>query len=315
MEHIAATGYTVTAASKSAPKAEIEPPFHVRSLRGLSASFLLCFLQGRFKRFQLSSMGLPLILFFTILFSTLSTASVAAAETECWELVQNSLIAGKHRITVSPKAFKIQSVGNRYCIISKAPDWKVFVFNRYAKTIYETPAQGFKGNLSAGTGAFGGYLENLPILRRPREKSTYMHLPALVMHIENPNAKREAKRARTFSGVFLNTGEISSADYWMWDNPRINPNFQFVINRLYRLPPGAFPLKLVTVNADRETNTEADTISTRQIPYDEKYFEVPQHFKAVKDEIAVVNDSSRNNAVKNLINNWDNWGKIVETDK
>jgi len=251
----------------------------------------------------------------TILFSVVLSSAVIAAETECWELVQTSLITGKHRITVSPKAFKIQSIGNRYCIISKAPDWKVSVFNRYAKTIYETPTQGFKGNLAAGTGAFGGYLENLPILRRPRTKDSVMRLPSLLMHVDNPTVRKARKRSQGYSGVSLNTGDVLSADYWMWDNNRLAPSFQIVMNKLYRFPIGAIPLKFITVNSDKETNIEVDTLSVRQIPYDEKSFEVPKNFTVVKDELAIVNDSSRNRQVKNLIQNWDNWGKIVETGK
>lgn len=253
-----------------------------------------------------------------IFIATLSlsmSSNAFAAETQCWELIQTSLIAGKHRITVAPNAFKIQSIGNRYCIIAKAPDWKVSVFNRHAKTIYETPVSNFQGNLSAGTGTFGGYLENLPILRRPRVKNTYAHLPALLMHVDNPAPKRSPKKSRgkTFGGVFMNTGDILSADYWMWNNPQLSPNFQIVLNKLYRLPPGAVPLKFVTVNVEKETNNEVDTESARIVSYDEKTFEVPQNFTKVKEELAIVNDSSRNRAVKNLIQNWDNWGKIIDT--
>lgn len=231
-------------------------------------------------------------------------------------MIQSSLLAGKHRITVAPKAFKIQSIGNRYCIIAKAPDWKVFVFNRYAKTIYETPVQDFKGNLSAGTGTFGGYLENLPILRQPRVKDTVMHLPALLMHVDNPAPKRAQKKTgKSYGGVFMNTGDVLSADYWMWNNSQLSPNFQIVLNKLYRLPAGAIPLKFITVNVEKETNTEVDTQSVRIVPYDEKDFEVPQNFTKVKEELAIVNDQSRNRAVKNLIQNWDSWGKIIDTGK
>lgn len=111
----------------------------------------------------------------------------------------------------------------------------------------------------------------------------------------------------------MNTGDILSADYWMWNNPQLSPNFQIVLNKLYRLPPGAVPLKFVTVNVEKETNNEVDTESARIVSYDEKTFEVPQNFTKVKEELAIVNDSSRNRAVKNLIQNWDNWGKIIDT--
>jgi|GEM_PF-1721295 len=254
-------------------------------------------------------------LVFAICFFVSSATCARAAEPETWELVQTSLIAGKHRITVCPKAFKIQSIGNRYSIVSKAPDWKVTIFNPYAKLIFETELRDFKGNMAAGTGTFGGYLENLPILRQPRTKDTLLNLSVLTMHVNNPAPRKAPKKNKTFSGVFLNTGDIMSADYWMWNNPQLPPAFLIVVNKLYRFPAGAMPLKFVTVNAEKETNSEVETSSARRIPYNEKTFMVPQHFTVVKEELAIVNDSGRNRAVKNLIQNWDQWGKIVETGK
>ncbi len=243
--------------------------------------------------------------------------SALGADSECWDLIQTSLITGKHRLIVSPKAFRIQSIGNRYTIVSKAPDWRVYLFNNSAKTIYSTAYEKFQGNLANGTGAFGGYLENLPILRRPRTKDVYAHLPALTMHIENPAAPQHGKKKKSmgYSGVAMNTGEVQTGDYWMWDNPNLPPSFQIVLNKLYRLPPGGVPLKFITVNTERETNIEVDTTSVKKIPYEEKLFVPPTGFTTVKEELSIVNDSSRNRAVKNLIQSWDQWGKIVDTDK
>lgn len=238
----------------------------------------------------------------------------AAAPEPCWELIQVNAISGKQRILVSPKAFKIESIGNRWVVMSKAPDWKVISYNAVARFAYTCPITKFKGNIASGSGAFGGYLEQLPVLK-VKGKETKVHgEPSLRRRIENPApAQAQKGRPKTFNTVFLNTGDILTADYWSWANPQLPVQLQTVLNRMYRMPEGAMPLRLITTNTDKETNVELDTKSLKVVPFDAKAFVPPANLRPVKDELEVVNDNRRQRQVKNLIQNWDQWGKIIDT--
>lgn len=255
---------------------------------------------------------------FALASKTSSACAAPPAQVECWELMQTSLLAGKFRVIVTPKAYRIESLGNRYIVVSKAPDWLVYAYNPLSKTVFQSNVKDFKGNLASGTGALGGYLENLPILRAAQKPTKYLGQASLKMHVENPKpAALETKaRNKNFNSVFFNTGEILSADYWTWTNPVVPATLPVVLNKMYKLPPGkSLPLKLLTTNTENETHLELDTSVIKQVPYDPKIFIVPANLTAVKEDLEVANDRRRQKAVKNLIQNWDEWGKIVDTGK
>ena len=169
-----------------------------------------------------------------------------------------------------------------------------------------------------GTGALGGYLENLPILQAPRKPTKYLFENAFRLHVENPQSQKVPKKAPTknFNSVFFNTGDIVSADYWTWNSAEVPRFLPVVINRIYKLPVGKdFPLKLLTLNTEHETHVELDTSMIRKVPLDASIFTPPPNLKLVREDVEIANDRRRQNSVKNLINNWDEWGKIVETGK
>lgn len=246
-------------------------------------------------------------------------AKSARSKTEpCWEILQTSLLAGKFRVICSKRAYRIESLGNRYVVVSKAPEWKVSAFNPLSKTIYESDVRSFKGNFAMGTGALGGYLENLPILRAPQKPTKYLAESAFKLHVENPRQAQVPKKTPTknFNSVFFNTGDIASADYWTWNRTDVPTTLPIVLNKIYKLPVGKdFPLKLLTLNTEHETHVELETSAIRQIPLDPTIFDAPSNFKAVSEDIEIANDRRRQNSVKNLINNWDDWGRIVDTGK
>jgi len=247
---------------------------------------------------------------------TASPRTAPAAEPFLWDITQTSLLSGKHRIIFNSTSYRIQSLGHRYCIISKAPDWRIYTFNRKSKKLFKSDLAGFKGHLAAGTGALGGYLENLPVLRAPQKLVRFLGQPAFKMHVENPKPEVATRKSKSqnFNTVFFNTGDILRADYYTLPNPKTPPALPIVLNRIYRLPPGKIiPLKLVTVNTEQELHTELETTEISQIPYEAKIFEVPKNLTPAKDDIEVANDKGRQRTVKNLMDNWDDWGKIVDT--
>ena len=250
--------------------------------------------------------------------SNQTTTSNKISERRCWEIMQTSLFAGKFRIIFSRDAFRIESLGNRYVVVSKAPDWKVSAYNPLSKTLYESEVRSFKGDLASGTAALGGYLENLPLLVAPKKPTRYLSENAFKLHVENPSPLHVEKKSPTknFNSVFFNSGDIMSADYWTWNLPDVPATLPIVVNKIYKLPVGReFPLKLLTLNTENETHLELDTGMIRQIPLEPAIFNVPPNLRIVKTDIEIANDRRRQNSVKNLINNWDDWGKIVDTGK
>jgi hypothetical protein len=241
-------------------------------------------------------------------------AAPATSPDQCWELMQTSLLAGNFRVIVTAKAFRIESIGHRYVIISKAPDWRVYAFNPLSKTVFESDAKKFKGDLASGTGALGGYLENLPVIRAPQKPAKYLGEAAFKTHVDNPKPQDAMPKAKTgFNSVFFNTGDVLSADYWTWGRTDLVPRtLPVVLNKIYKLPQSKdLPLKLLTLNTERETHSELETKTIKRIPLDPKIFILPPNLRAVKEDIEVANDGRRQNSVKNLIQNWDEWGKIV----
>lgn len=242
----------------------------------------------------------------------------AAAPQECWQLEQVSLISGPVKILVAPQAVRIESQGNRYVIISKAPSWDVISYNPYSKKRFDAKLSQFKGDFAAGTNTFGGYLENLPVGRAPRKKETLLGQRVRAAHIINPSARREGvkHKAPNLHSVFFFSGDVTTADHYIWDNPNIPKSASIILSKMFRLPPSdGIALRLITHNVELERHVELDTTRLKKVAYNSANFAVPPNLVKVESELEVVNDPRRQGAVQNLIQNWDEWGKIVDTRK
>ncbi len=286
--------------------------------RGGNCRLLLSFqLAGANKTTAIRALKL-LAIYVPVWFSVLGLGSACAAPQECWELTQVSLIAGPVKILVAPSAVRIESKGNRYVVVCKAPDWTVVSYNPYSKKRFDSSLSRFRGDFAAGTNTFGGYLEKLPLGSAPKKKESILGQTVFAAHLVNPTAKRESGRpkAPNLHSVFFFFGDISTADHYTWDNRRIPDSAPIILNRMFRLPNSdGLALRLITRTVEQERHAELETTSLKKIAYNASNFVVPPNLVAVKSELEVVNDPRREGAVQNLIENWDEWGKIVDTRK
>lgn len=91
-----------------------------------------------------------LVLFFEI-FTLVSTACTNAqgAELSGWNLKQGGDIIGERNLFLRADAVRVDSPKSGYSIVSKAPEWKVTIFNRLSKKIVEMPNSAFRGDTTS----------------------------------------------------------------------------------------------------------------------------------------------------------------------
>ncbi|MBX9694007.1 MAG: hypothetical protein K2Z81_16600 [Cyanobacteria bacterium] len=250
----------------------------------------------------------------TLLTLVTSLRADAADNPANWELTQVSKLTGSHRILITPKAFKIISPANHYVIVSKAPDWNVVAFNPRSKMMFETTLANFDGRLAYGSNTFGNYLEHLPVLSGQKSADSVFGQQCRKVHMINHGQDtKRSKTGKVYKAMMFETSDLQVVDYWSWSHSSVPPAVGKILYKIYRLPvqPG-MPLRLVALNFEREKRVELDTKTFKKVTITDDAFVVPQGMRKAKSEIEMINDPRRQQALKNLIQNWDQWGRIVD---
>ncbi len=244
-------------------------------------------------------------------------AGHANNKVSAWELVQISKLTGKHKVIIAPNAIKIISYGYPYVIVSKAPDWKVFTYNTRAKRIFESSLLDFEGRLVYSSNAFSQYLEQLPVRRGKVSKDIIFNQQCDKIHMINHG--KDSKRPGTsnsYSPMLFVSSDLKTADFWKWNDSSLPMAASLILLKINRLPAvSGVPLRLVAFNFDREKRVELETESMKKVSVSDEDFAIPSGMKKTNSEIEMLNDSKRKQAVKNLIQSWDQWGKIIDTRK
>ncbi|MBS1995538.1 MAG: hypothetical protein JSS86_04475 [Cyanobacteria bacterium SZAS LIN-2] len=85
-----------------------------------------------------------------------------------WILTQKSQVCGNIQVFLTANAVKAVDAKTSTTLVSKAPDWKVVVFNRSNKTIFTCPVDKFIGYSIAGMQVQMGFQHGgVPVVKKP----------------------------------------------------------------------------------------------------------------------------------------------------
>lgn len=261
------------------------------------------------------TLPLPVLTLSLTMMSLLCISSPASAD-EGYEIEQVDALAGTQRILATPKAVRIENLANRFVILARAPDWKVSAFNPHARTLYQSELAPFKGHMCFGTNVFGSYLDALPLNTAKKVIVPHKGMLCEKRTATNPHPDRtRTKRGGAPTTIFGDKADIEEVYSWHWKDPLVPSAAGKLLTKLYRLPiVEGVPLRFQYKTVEDETTIELKTNSIKKVSIDPALFELPAKCRIVKTELEVTNDKRRKKAVERLVDNWDDWGKIVDTE-
>jgi hypothetical protein len=198
-----------------------------------------------------------------------------------WKLVQMCRDTGETFICLSDKAVKIETKRTQIIVISKAPDWNVYIFSNLTKAIIKLDLAHYDGQFHMVYAAFGNpNFTTAPLCKF--EDTKLWNIPIEKHHTLPNYAAQQINlyHARAFSGIFPRYVEY-------WTAPSLSHSKQIctVLSRNYGCPDlHAVPIQLTWLPVVQDPKeTQLRTIKCDPASFTDKDFEVPKGYKAVKE--------------------------------
>jgi len=193
-----------------------------------------------------------------------------------WALKQNCQASGSAIIHICPTALRIDPADRDYSIIARAPKWTVFIFNKARKTYCSWPSDRYAGLRKDVL--FGSWLQERQwqCFATGKHKETGLNIKRM----------REMQK----KGVELSTAEQDAVILATPDIPA-SPDCLKVYARSIKVPVLQYvPLEGHIAKSLFGLNTSKAYLSTsraRQENVDSSFFDLPQGFKKVAEDISV----------------------------
>jgi hypothetical protein len=209
-----------------------------------------------------------------------------------WMLWQHCFTAGRSQIFVTASALKIVSADHDLIVLTKKPDWKIYLINEKKQLIFQTTEKTWHGRYPLAIHA--AMSARLLGMGKSRESQvTLLGLPATKVLL-TPNA--QPANAEPNSSLF-------SADYWVTDKFGISASACRIMERYFLLPPSDyFPLRLYTHS--NMTNTELETDSCKKMDIPESTFAVPKDFRQAPNAESVLPMENKNQFLDDLLDSY-----------
>jgi len=227
------------------------------------------------------------------LLSSAVAASVAipiyAAQEKGWISDQFSETVPTHINYITPHAFKSDASIGGFTIISRAPDWKVTVYNKKSKVFWETPLAQFKGEIAARL--YASDRQDLMNCKWEKKKDVQcMGFPCEEYATTGSAKKTPGLRGHVYKGYFLAMPVPVTKEVYA------------LLAKIYQLPIlSGLPLKLefeLSLEDQIDHIKGLDTRRIKQAMIDDSEFLVPLNYKRVQTENAVFLDQASQAAMK-----------------
>ncbi len=210
----------------------------------------------------------------------------AGARAEGWVLQQYTPYGGEHILYVSSQGFKFLHKKMGVASVSKAPDWKLTIYNDKARTYFQTNYDQWRQRSARGQG-----LASLHQMRK------YHHMPP---HKVGSETVAGIATTKYCAGA---PGQPGSLTYWLSNNMSVPEQMNLFLSSELGLPslPG-LPLRVDQVD-DRGRRIRAlDTLSAQLSNLPASTFTYPTGYKRVSEDIEVLVPEETKQTAAELLN-------------
>lgn len=215
-----------------------------------------------------------------------SVSSIQKSLKSEWKLEQSHHTSGFHDIFFAPNAVRIFSKNFGYDLVSKGPDWDVYLFRKDDKVLCRLRRNVYYGEQNyqpsrpkINTGPFVGteFVKSVSakVFAGPHHRDWVAKFPGITAEIEN----------------------LICAYY------KSQPADGVVLRSVRRTrEPSKEDNKLLRLYVDEHTRgIRLDTLTAKQLPYKESDFKIPANFRVVKDSKVVTTSAEGRREADSII--------------
>ena len=221
-----------------------------------------------------------------------TSAKSSGAKIECTTLDQRSHFGGDQTIWLAPNAVKVYNKKNHACILAKAPDWKVFVYNEKRKVIYSCPLSKWQGGNIQGLAQYFGRLWD-----------SYEWIASGTQAYAGVRTHKYVQ-GKIKKGVPIPEKFATDGEYLSWEDCKVDSNAILFLRKLTTVPSlGAVPLMLKAAHSKTDpAKIDLETIKLSKQKVDTLIFDAPTGYKPVKLENDVYSDENLQGLMEDITN-------------
>lgn len=221
------------------------------------------------------------------------SAALCPARGEGLRLEQDSEVYGHNVLLVSAVGASLSVERNGLKIVCAAPDWRVRMYNKANKYLYETDLSHYDGYMNKTGAIFWGMTFNRIPLKVVGQGT---RLGYKVTLFESPSFSPAERKA-------IGAELLEKAEYWSTEAITVPPQVVSFINRFYCLPTkSGFPLYLlVHTKAGKPLRFALNTTKISRCVLHGNEFVVPGGLKKVSNDQLVVRKPEDEESVQGLL--------------
>jgi hypothetical protein len=233
-----------------------------------------------------------------ILWLSATNAAHASAPEKGWILKQKTGMMGEHTLYVSSKGIRVDSKETDYVILLKPPAWRVILFNRKTKTVYEVDADLWQGRLAFGVAglASAGRFDGLSRRDAGVCQDSGVKARRILMMSTHPTVVIRSDGTKQLDGQL-----VRSCEYFVAADMPIPAKAAHVVQRFYKIPlADGIPLHLTFVNEYGGRKPELETRECRTEVLPASIFANPEGYQRVKRDSDVALDSANQGLLEEM---------------
>ncbi len=239
--------------------------------------------------------------------STYATAAAAPKSRSVEIIQQKHCYLGNLELMLAPDAVRISENVNGTVVTSKAPDWRVFVYNKRNKLYYDMSLEVWKKHGLRCVWVMMAHMSDWPIVKTGSEKLAGRDADIYTLAAD-PQARAKLRMHKPIDFRYGQAGEF------FVDKAKGPKERAVVVVQLYKVPEvQQIPLSLKIYNPDNSgyfgvSNTTAgkqqfilQTFSQKRatVPYDA--FDLPPGYKRAHDDSEVTISKSSSDSLDSLV--------------
>lgn len=221
-----------------------------------------------------------------------SLAKANSVKVACLILEQDNNYGGEERIWVAPNAVRAFSKRNNVTIVSKAPDWTVYVFNDKRHVVFSAPLAKWQGGNVQGLAKYFGHVWD-----------SYEWVKSGTQNYSGLKANK-FKQGKLKKGEPVPDKIAMDGEYLCYDEMAQDPHVVTFLHKLHIVPEfGSIPLFIRAKHSKFDPpKIGLETTKAYKEKVDPAIFAAPSTYKSVRLENDIYSDENMQGLLEDINN-------------
>lgn len=209
-------------------------------------------------------------------------------------------LSGQMTLYVSNNGMRTLDPKNGVSLMTRGPNWTVYIFNTKTKRVFQSPLQPWLASFKNRglSGRFDG-----ASWRRGNPNGVVANQRAYEFVMDKPPPIRT--NSKSLNGKIKKYGAIQGASLWVASDIATPPQVSNIISQLYGIPDSQrIPLRM-QARENGQTNTMMDTIQVKRMEIPASIFTVPPGLQSVKQDSDVFIDQESMDTLDEMLQDLD----------